>query len=65
MGWISKRPNSRKVLLLYTLYGDTLFIMFKLQTKVSVVKMSQYSAIQRATQTYMKPIAFKQNRINF
>jgi hypothetical protein len=41
--------------------------MLKLQTKVSVVKMSQYSENQHSTvtQTTIKPIAFKQNRINF
>jgi hypothetical protein len=38
--------------------------MFKLQTNVSVVKMSQYSANQHSTQTTIKPIALKQNRIN-
>jgi hypothetical protein len=39
--------------------------MLILQTKDSVVEISQYSATQHSTQTYIKPIAFKQNRINF
>jgi hypothetical protein len=39
--------------------------MFKLQTKVSVVKMSHYSANQNSTQTIMKSIVFQQNKMNF
>jgi hypothetical protein len=36
--------------------------MLKLQTQVSVVKMSQYSADEHSVNlTTMKPIAFKQN----
>jgi hypothetical protein len=35
--------------------------MLKLQTKVSVVKMSKYSTYQHSTQTTIKSIAFKQN----
>jgi hypothetical protein len=35
--------------------------MLKLQTKVSVVKMSQYLANQHSTQTTIKSIDFKQN----
>jgi hypothetical protein len=42
-----------------------LYLMFKLQAKVSVAKMSQYSANQHSTQTTIKPIALKQNRKNF
>jgi hypothetical protein len=38
--------------------------MLKLQTKVSVVKMSQISANQNSTQITAKPIVFKQNRVN-
>jgi hypothetical protein len=37
--------------------------MFKLRTKVSVVKMSQYLENQHSTQTAIKPIVFKQSRI--
>lgn len=39
-------------------------LMIKLQTKVFVVTMSHYSTNQHSTQTSIKPIAFKQNRIN-
>jgi hypothetical protein len=35
--------------------------MLELQTKVSVVKMSKYSANVHSIQTTIKPIAFKQN----
>jgi hypothetical protein len=35
--------------------------MLKLQTKVLVVKMSQYSANQHSNQTTIKPTPFKQN----
>jgi hypothetical protein len=36
--------------------------MFKLQTKTSVVKISQHPANQHSTQTIITPIALKQNR---
>jgi hypothetical protein len=35
--------------------------MLKLQTNVSLVQMSQYSANEHSTQTTIKSIAFKQN----
>jgi hypothetical protein len=58
--WIASKSSSDRPVC-YNHINKPITTHVKLQTKVSVLKMSQSSASQHSTQTTIKLIAFKQN----